>query len=362
MRTFSFLILFLVGSWAWCQNGTVKPGDRVRLNCEEEPSLNRDYTITKNGLLILTFLGAVPISGLTETEAGERIALKVVEQRIVRKATVTLRIIQSTSKVVRFAGAVVVSGEAPYREGMRLSDVAAIATPTQAADLGKVSIETSTGEKLAVDYAKAIGSGELNNPLIHPGDKVFFPARTRANEIYILGAVQHPGAIPLTDGLTARAALDRSGGLTGAGDRTQVKLEHDGEQPVTINLDGPGAATLLRAGDRMVVPNSAHRRVIFVQGQVEKPGGLDAKDGLSLAEAIREAGGPTVRARLDQVTVSSRGRARSSYDVNKIMKGLTADVTLEDGDVVNVPSMEKKRGNSLGLAVGVGLLLILFGK
>ncbi|MBL8066759.1 MAG: polysaccharide biosynthesis/export family protein, partial [Chthonomonadaceae bacterium] len=69
---FLLLILALVAP-AQTKERIIAPGDTVRLTCEEEPSLNGPYKITRDGLIVMKFIGAVKVSGLTTAESGLKI-------------------------------------------------------------------------------------------------------------------------------------------------------------------------------------------------------------------------------------------------------------------------------------------------
>lgn len=197
-RWIFILIASLVAVASVAQNRLVKPGDVVRLTCEQEPSLNRDYTITQDGLIVLSFIGAVEVGGLSEKEAGDRVAARLVEERIVTDATVTVRVQDPVSQPIRFRGAVKTSGEIPFRQGLRLSDVLAHAQPVETADLSRIEINPAAQDKLIVDFTRFATDGEKFNPLMKPGDDVFIPMQQRAPEVFVLGGVARPGAVPLS--------------------------------------------------------------------------------------------------------------------------------------------------------------------
>jgi biopolymer transport protein ExbD len=80
-----------------------------------------------------------------------------------------------------------------------------------------------------------------------------------AGFVYLSGQAQVPGRYPYTNGLTLSALVRQAGGLTSAASDT-IRLEREGEQPVTIHWktnDQAGDSNIqLRPGDRLFVPKS----------------------------------------------------------------------------------------------------------
>ncbi|MCF7950352.1 MAG: polysaccharide biosynthesis/export family protein [Spirochaetaceae bacterium] len=122
-------------------------------------------------------------------------------------------------------------------------------------------------------------------------------ASYRSKRAYVVGEVRDPGPLPITDiPLTVVEAINRAGGFTSAADLEHVQLTRAGE---TMRIDlmslyqkGRHAGhQVLSHGDVLLVPDSSRRKV-FVLGEVERPGSfLMERQGMSLAEAISEAGG-----------------------------------------------------------------------
>ncbi len=361
-RAFLSAVLLLLGfAFAGAQSALIAPGDRVSLSCEEEPSLNRDYTITEEGLILVDFLGAVKVAGLSEEQAADRLAARLVEDRVLRKATVRVRVVRSRPSSVRFVGAVQRSGETPLTDGMRLSDVVAIASPTEAADLARVSIRSKDGKTALVDFAQNQPGKNDNNPLLKDGDEVSFPVKAKPDEVTVLGSVVTPGAAPFEKGMTARKAIAKVGGFTSQADLVHVQLAREGAEEQTLDLSNAGFDTELRPGDKLVVGVLDVRRYVKVVGAVNAPGSVPFVPGMTLREAIKAAGGLRRDARESGVKVVRTGERRPiTVDLAPIRQGLRGDVALTADDRIEVPQA-KKRGASFLKAAGIALGLAILG-
>jgi protein involved in polysaccharide export with SLBB domain len=80
-------------------------------------------------------------------------------------------------------------------------------------------------------------------------------------------------------------------------------------------------------------------RRITIMGQVAKPGVFPYTTGLTLIQALSQAGGPTGIANLDKVNLTRRtpgGSRTVVVSIGTIMEGRSADVPLQSGDRIFV--------------------------
>jgi protein involved in polysaccharide export with SLBB domain len=371
-RIFAAMILLLSMVFAFAQTPTVgnriiKPGDSVRISCEEEPSINKTYTVTSDGLVILPFIGAISIGGKTEIDAALEVSGQLVDQRILRKATVSVVLEASTTAPVSFSGAVKANGEVPFAEGLRLHDVLKIAEPSVSADLTRVEITNSEGKKSQIAFVADPNAGYEVNPLMRPGDKVFVPMVTRAAEVTVLGGVRRPGIIRFQGaGLTLRQAVDAAGGVDVNGDARRVRLERAGTPASVIDLQANAAEMALQAGDRIVVELLSTRASVAVVGAVVRPGAIEYREGMTLTQALADAGGVIDPAKTERVAVYAKTDTGMQkpviYNLDRIMRGFAGDVALQPGDRVEAMKPGARRPDGLKIFIAAAALLILFGR
>ncbi|MBX7135907.1 MAG: SLBB domain-containing protein [Fimbriimonadaceae bacterium] len=361
LRIFSFLVLLcgLVG-FAMAQDKVIKPGDKVKMTCEEEPSLNREYTITKDGFILLSFVGAVQVGGSTEQSASDKVAAELVKQKILSKATVTIRLVLPDAPV-KFTGAVKTASELPFRKGLKLVEVIKIAEPTESADMERIEITSATGEKIIVNFTLYQGLNEQHNPELRPGDMVFFVLKEKPKEVFVLGAITNPGAQPWSAGLTLRQALQLAGGFTNMSDKAKVSLERAGDV-IVYDLNIASADATLQDQDRITVDVLKERRFVFVDGQVKRPGSVEYREGKTISQAINEAGGPQGNANLSRVKLVRKGTVQEEFvNVDRIMKGFAPDMPLTAGDNIIVPKAGRKL-NTLTIIGAAAALFFLIGR
>jgi polysaccharide export outer membrane protein len=82
-----------------------------------------------------------------------------------------------------------------------------------------------------------------------------------------------------------------------------------------------------------------HSRRVTVMGQVGKPGVFPYSPGMTLIQALSQAGGPTGIANLDKVNLTRRlahGSRTVVISIGSIMEGRSADIPLQSGDRIFV--------------------------
>ncbi len=360
----SVILMITVFAGANAQTVVIKPNDTVKVTCEEESAVTGTYKVTNDGLILMPFIGAIKISGLTAKEAEAKISDELVRQRIVKTATVRVDLKASSKAPIRVGGAVKNFGDFDWKDGMRLSDVVKWAQPTQAADLTKVKIQAANGDLITINYTLFDGKDNKYNPEIRSGDVITFALASGTDSVYIVGGVNKPGAIDFRQGLNLRQAIDKVGGFLLDADQTKIIIESmdKSKREAVMPRDGEFK---LKSGDRITVKMLSRGETIYITGGVKTPGLIPYTSGMSLTKAITMAGGlaPGVKGNKVKVIRTTNGKTGSkTYDVKAISEGYQGDIGLLVGDRVEVDMPSKSRKDSGLIRVGIGLaLLLLFG-
>ncbi|MEK7945082.1 polysaccharide biosynthesis/export family protein [Pigmentiphaga sp. YJ18] len=119
----------------------------------------------------------------------------------------------------------------------------------------------------------------------------------RSQRAFVMGQVEKPGVVPLTDvPLTITDLISQAGGLKPEADLSKATLMRQGKS-IAVDLyalyyQGDLSQNLqLQAGDILTVIENRYNKV-FVLGEVTKPQSLVMPRGrLSLAEAVSDSGG-----------------------------------------------------------------------
>ncbi|MCD6350997.1 MAG: SLBB domain-containing protein, partial [Armatimonadetes bacterium] len=168
-------------------------------------------------------------------------------------------------------------------------------------------------DKVNVNLAPFLGSGrkgeQAKDVPLQPGDVVVLPQKVQRH-VYVVGAVNTPGAEPIEEAQRVSQAIAMAGGLSDAADKANAYLIRGGER---TKLDLAGlfdqgkveADIQLEAGDAIVVPK---RLPIFhIVGEVEKPGPYQLDQARSVLDAWSLVGKPLDDADLSHVVLLREG-------------------------------------------------------
>ncbi|MGZ5038650.1 MAG: polysaccharide export protein EpsE [Usitatibacter sp.] len=214
-------------------------GDLVRVTVFRNPELTTEARVSERGTILFPMLGEVPISGLTPSQAGQRIADRLRAGKYVVNPEVNVSLAQVNSRQVSVLGAVAKPGRYPLDStNVRLSDFLAVAGGIAAGGSDEVTILTNRSgkqEKIEVDLGKMLRNGDFSkNVALEPGDTIFVQ---KAPMVYIYGEVQKAGAYPLTPHMTVMQALAMGGGVTVRGTERGIKISRREDNGNTRRID-----------------------------------------------------------------------------------------------------------------------------
>lgn len=151
--------------------------------------------------------------------------------------------------------------------------------------------------------------------------------------VQVLGSVGKPGTVYLVGPTRLLDILTLAGGIKDEG-ATEVRVSHKAQpdKPDLVSLEqlvtfGTNNVPI-QPGDVVYVPPGP---LIFVSGEVLKPGTVTYRDGLTAVQAINKAGGATGRANLRRVYLLRDG-VRTRINARKVIHGNMADVVLKPDD------------------------------
>src|SRR6266704_2043456 len=176
-------------------------------------------------------------------------------------------------------------------------------------------------------------------------------ANVRANQVYVVGEVAQPGAYQISSLGTVFTGLYAAGGVTERAKLRGLEVQRLGKTIATLDLydyllRGDTRSDIrLETGDVIFVP--IHESRVRITGAVLRPAVYELKDGETLVDLVKAAGGFRPDAALERVKVqrvrpaNERGAqttARVTIDV-PLIGNEPPRFVLEDGDVVQVDSL-----------------------
>jgi polysaccharide export outer membrane protein len=338
----------------------IAPGDELSVSVANSKNLTGSYKVGPDGTILMPFLGAVEVQGLTLSEAADKVARILREQRVVLDPQVTVSYADGLPSTASVTGAVKKPGDLQADETTTLDDLLREAQPTDNADLSSVRLTLPDGTKKTVDYGSYKRAGFLSgNPLVPPGSSVYVTILPDVQDVTVLGAVANPGVIPHEPGLTLVRALIAAGGTKDDADLTRIRIKRRSGEQLEANMETVGATTLIEPGDQVFVPVTAGSTYIMVRGAVRNPGLVPYREKMTLMEAVRAAGQPTDNARLNRVEIRRVEDSQTTttvVDLDQVLRGQASDPEVRAGDTVVVPY--PARGLSAGEALRYAWILI----
>ena len=219
--------------------------------------------------------------------------------------------------------------------GARVTDLLAKAEGFQpTADLSNVTLVRKEGSR-SIDLLQLFLEAKLENDVeLQDGDVLLVPA---ARKVWVVGAVQRPGAIDFQPRLSVIDAISAAGGVRNLdeADLSAVRLV-SGEETRVLNLESAfkGATIPLlpvKPGDVIIVPERAKA---YVFGAVARPGAVRVKGDDNALTAISEAGGPIPDARLDRAVMVRL------VDGKPIVMQLNLEKAIKNGDLSQAPALQ----------------------
>jgi polysaccharide biosynthesis/export protein len=270
------------------------PGDVLEISVPAIEELrDRVVRISGEGTISLPFIGVVRAAGLSEAELKEEIRRRL--EAYMHRPQVNLFVREYRSRQVAVLGAVAKPG----------------------------LYNLASGADTILDMiGLAGGMKEEAAPRL-----LFIPAEPaeKARELISTLPVQ----------LVSR---DPSPLLLKRTDPIAIELKNFAHGAQQIYLTLPA-----RPGDVILVPGSG---AVLVQGWVEKPGSYKITPGLTVLGAVAAAGGPLFPADTSAVNVMRTGKDGGKIlllaDIEKIKRGERSDVSVQEGDVIEVAASGPK--------------------
>jgi polysaccharide biosynthesis/export protein len=168
--------------------------------------------------------------------------------------------------------------------------------------------------------------------------------------VTVVGEVKNPGVYPLLGSHGVIDLISAAGGATtAAGKAVTITHRDDPKHPEIVTVESrPGTSAALnvdvRPGDTIMV---AHAGIVYVLGEVIKPGGflIENNDRLTVLQAVALAQGTTKTAAPNQAKLirkTASGRQEVRAPLKKIVSDKAPDLLLADGDILFIPGSATK--------------------
>ncbi len=200
---------------------TLGPGDRIDVEMwvQGSPPLRQPTVVGPDGKIYFNLLAGLDVWGLNLAQTRDLLEQEM--GKLVNSPRITVSLREVSSKQVWVLGRLNKPGIYPIASPMTLLEAVSLAGGTarsqsivNSVDLADLrhSFVVRNGQPLPVDFYKLLKEGDISqNIYLQPDDFVFVPSTTE-QEVYVLGAVRLPRAIPYLEGMSLASALAGSAG------------------------------------------------------------------------------------------------------------------------------------------------------
>jgi protein involved in polysaccharide export with SLBB domain len=323
----------------------IRAFDSVYISVTNGPEFTKQYTVQQDGTITIGKLGKIPLSGMNQAQAQNKIKQRLIERKQLTNPVVVVTLLTRKAREVIISGEVKKRGRVPLREGGRLGDAIDAADPTENADLTRVSlVDKKDVERGPINYQEFLsgtGTAAKSNPILHDGDTVLIrPQIVQEGRFKITGEIKEPKPFyAVLKSLTVTQAIQSANGLTELADKEKIIVRRGAESiPVpyrdVVEKSMLGKDVILKNGDEIFIPRRERALSYSVSGAIQASSTLfPLRDNTSVRTAVLEAR-PAENAKLDKVRLIRTGE--SDMFIN-IKKGQGDDIILQDGDKIEVP-------------------------
>lgn len=377
----------------------VGPGDQFLIQIGGAGSDNIETTVSPEGELIITAVGAIPVANKTLTEAKritqEYLSVKYVSKTIgihlvkprLFKVSVTGAILEPGSVEVtamsRAAEAIDLAGglkqrmtvetlmqqvtiKSPVKEETSLQTTKPnpqVKYESYAGSQRNILIKRRTGESVPVDLQKFNLTGDLKaNPFLRDGDVIIVPTEeTSAGRVYIAGALKNPDIFEFAPGDCVGDLITMAHGFTTDADSSKIELvrfkgtgSNTTRELLHLPADNPQAREQsmrfpLQPDDRLFVRfqyKFHETRNIEIEGEVLYPGFYALEEGeIRLSEMIERAGGFSSEASLKNAYIQRRAQEDVlDPEFERLKKMSVLEMTESERDYFKIKSRERTGG------------------
>ena len=346
------------------------PGDRLALILTGDVNAAYTLDVTREGFIVVPQAGQIYVANLTLGDLENILYTRLgrVYSGVRRGPGATTRF--SISPVRLRSNQIFVLGEVlspgSYRissAGTALSALYASRGPTDNGTLRNIQIKRGGRTIETLDVYDYLINGDASHDVrLQNGDVIFVPVRSQ--HVRVVGQVIRPATYELKAGETLADAIRFAGGFTATASTRRVQIERIQSpaeralggrdrvtldiSPVTLTRGGPGDVAM-RDGDVVRVFPVAERvrNRIAVEGNVWQPGTIGLAPGMTVAQALRAAGGVKPDTYLGQILISRLNPDSTRTQLHASLADTTGrvigDFPLREDDLLRVFSTTEFR-------------------
>lgn len=202
--------------------------------------------------------------------------------------------------------------------------------------IGNVHVAGKTTSEIEEELKRLLKSGYFENPEVIVAVKEY-----KSHYVYLLGETGGGQIVLKREQVPLIEILAQAGVRPSVRRVIITRLGDESGQPstLTVNLNSPEKySVMVQHGDIIEVEALVER--VFITGEVRQPTAQEYTPGLTLSQAIIQAGGPTEFAKRSKIEIKRKAPDGTvtvlRADFDKILRGESPDIELQPGDLIYV--------------------------
>lgn len=230
--------LLLLGSGAaMAQSGdpgyVLGPDDTVQVIVYGQSEFNITTRVKSDGTIVMPLIGIVKASGLTNIGLAREVTNKLTNGGFLKDPIVNVEIGAYVSKTVNVAGKVTSPGVFALDRPYRALEVLLKAGWIRENGAAYVYLRRQGSPEIRLEAEGLVRGDADKDPVLRAGDTLYVP---EADQFFLTGQVNRPGALPVLPGMTIRQAIALAGGVTATGSSNKVGLIRGNAKEVDVDL------------------------------------------------------------------------------------------------------------------------------
>lgn len=202
--------------------------------------------------------------------------------------------------------------------------------------IGNVHVAGKTTTEIEEELKRLLKNGYFENPEVIVAVKEY-----KSHYVYLLGETGGGQIVLKREQVPLIEILAQAGVRPSVRRVIITRLGDESGQPSTlvVNLNSPEKySVMVQHGDIIEVEALVER--VFITGEVRQPTAQEYTPGLTLSQAIIQAGGPTEFAKRSKIEIKRKAPDGTvtvlRADFDKILRGESPDIELRPGDLIYV--------------------------
>jgi len=365
-----FTLLLPVTAQSDALHYKIQKGDLLQISLPGEQAFADPFAVDRQGRIILPEIGALQVAALSvaeiQTQLSAELAKTFIDLQDLKVYLLKKQLIISVRGYVRQPGEYTLQSDASIQ--LAIHAAGGLRTGAQ---LDRMQLLRAQQTRV-FNYKKYLDSGDTGLlPALQSMDALFIPASpmtgnvevefnpaelanagdsaNNAQAIKVFGEVNRPGSFAYRKTMDIVDLLMASGGVTRYAGVEKIRVITQGS-PTLFNLkeylDSGEQKHLpkMQPGSTIFIPKQEEEiktgaHMVYVMGEVAKPGAYESKNGVGFMDILANAGGPTRFAESRQMRIIKADGSIVAFDLSAYTEGKNAQKPpqISAGDAIFIP-------------------------